>query len=110
MSNGTAITTKEFNKVRLFSNTLSLIVALITALGVGFGFYFNTKSTLDSNAVDMKEVKQVQKDIHSQLTDIEVFKGVSSAELKNLDEKVEHIEEDLKKMDSKLDRIISQTR
>ena len=110
MSNGTAITNKEFNKVRLFSNTLSLIVALITALGVGFGFYFNTKSTLDTNALDMREVKEVQKDIQTQLNDIEVFKGVSSTELENLDEKVEHIEQDLQKMDTKLDRIISQTR
>ena len=110
MSEATTITNKEFNKFRLFSNTLSLIVALVTALGVGFGFYFNTKSTLDSNAVDMREVKDAQKNIEKQLQDIQVFKGVSSTEVKNLDEKVDHIEEDLKKMDSKLDRIITQTR
>ena len=40
MSEATTITNKEFNKFRLFSNTLSLIVALVTALGVGFGFKF----------------------------------------------------------------------
>ena len=100
MSEATTINNKEFNKMRLFSNTLSLIVALITALGVGFGFYFNTKTTLESNAVDMREVKDAQKNIENQLHDIQVFKGVSSTELENLDEKVEHIEEDLQKMDT----------
>lgn len=101
------VTHEEFNKIRLYSNTVSLIVAMVTALGVGFGFYYNTKTTLESNTIEIKDIKDEVKGIKFQIQDIEVYKGVSSTELENLDEKVNDIQTELTTMDLKLDKIIA---
>lgn len=101
------VTHEEFNKIRLYSNTVSLIVAMVTALGVGFGFYYNTKTTLESNTIEIKDIKDEVKGIKFQIQDIEVYKGVSSTELENLDEKVNNIQTELTTMDLKLDKIIA---
>jgi hypothetical protein len=101
------VTHEEFNKIRLYSNTVSLVVAMVTALGVGFGFYYNTKTTLESNTIEIKDIKDEVKGIKFQIQDIEVYKGVSSTELENLDEKVNNIQSELTTMDLKLDKIIA---
>ena len=101
------VTHEEFNKIRLYSNTVSLVVAMVTALGVGFGFYYNTKTTLESNTIEIKDIKDEVKGIKFQIQDIEVYKGVSSTELENLDEKVNNIQTELTTMDLKLDKIIA---
>tara|TARA_R110000822_G_scaffold238621_1_gene368693 strand:- start:196 stop:525 length:330 start_codon:yes stop_codon:yes gene_type:complete len=101
------VTHEEFNKIRLYSNTVSLVVAMVTALGVGFGFYYNTKTTLESNTIEIKDIKDEVKGIMFQIQDIEVYKGVSSTELENLDEKVNDIQTELTTMDLKLDKIIA---
>ena len=101
------VTHEEFNKIRLYSNTVSLVVAMVTALGVGFGFYYNTKTTLESNTIEIKDIKDEVKGIMFQIQDIEVYKGVRSTELENLDEKVNDIQTELTTMDLKLDKIIA---
>ena len=65
------VTHEEFNKIRLYSNTVSLVVAMVTALGVGFGFYYNTKTTLESNTIEIKDIKDEVKGIKFQIQDIE---------------------------------------
>jgi uncharacterized protein YwgA len=94
---------KHLKKTAIVSNSISIVVALIVALSVGYGFYYNTNSTLDEHTTDIKEVKENVKEVNEQLNEINVYKGVSTTELKSLEEKVE-------KMDVKLDRLLYQTR
>ena len=48
--------------------------------------------------------------IKKDLQDVDVYKGVSAVEIKNLDEKIVKLEHDVSKMDEKLDKILIQTR
>ena len=103
MSNIDTVTLeKHLKKTSLMSNSISLFIALVTALSVGYGFYYNTRSTLQ---VHTEKIENVEKDVHGideKINQIEVYKGVSQSEINELKSKVD-------KMDEKLDRILIQT-
>jgi peptidoglycan hydrolase CwlO-like protein len=100
---------KHIKKATLFTNFVSGIVAVIIAISVGFGFYYNTKSTLDQHSEDIQEVKKDVREIKSDIQEVDVFKGVSEIEVKTLDDKINGIEENVSKIDEKLDLILLQT-
>lgn len=85
--------TKVLEKTTIISNVTSFAAAIIAAAIVGFAFYFQTNFTLESheNAIDKLEVKS--QNIESKVSKIQVFEGVSSSEIKNLEKKVDRIED-----------------
>lgn len=93
---------KHLKKSSLMSNSISLLIALLTALSVGYGFYYNTKSTLESHTEKIEDVEKNVHGIDEKINQIEVYKGVSQSEINELKSKVD-------KMDEKLDRILIQT-
>lgn len=99
MTNEHVILDKHLKRTTLMSNSVSLLIALLTALSVGYGFYYSTKSTLEQHAVDIKEVKQQVQKIDGKMNEVDVYKGVSESEIKELKQKVD-------RMDEKLDRIL----
>jgi hypothetical protein len=99
MTNEQAIFEKQIKKTTLWSNTTSLFIALFTALTVGYGFYYSTKATLEEHTKDIKEVKDNVKVIDEKMNEVDVYKGVSQTEIKDLKIKVD-------KMDEKLDKIL----
>lgn len=101
---------KHLKKATVVTNFISVLVALITALGVGYGFYYNTKSTLSEHSQDIEEVKNDVTQIKTDIQEVDVFKGVSEFEVKTLEEKINKIEGDVARMDEKLDKILMQTR
>lgn len=90
---------KHIKRTTLMSNSVSLLIALFTALSVGYGFYYSTNSTLEQHSKDIKEVKQDVKEIDNKMNEVDVYKGVSQTEIKELKTKVD-------KMDEKLDKIL----
>lgn len=103
MSNIDTVTLeKHLKKSSLMSNSISLFIALLTALSVGYGFYYNTKSTLESHTEKIEDVEKNVHGIDEKINQIEVYKGVSQSEINELKSKVD-------KMDEKLDRILIQT-
>lgn len=90
---------RHLKKSSLVSNSISLVIALITALSVGYGFYYNTKSTLQQHTIEIKEVKQEVRDVNQKINDTDVFKGISEERFKEMDEKIT-------KMDEKLDKLL----
>ena len=90
---------KHIKRTTLMSNSISLLIALCTALTVGYGFYYSTKNTLEEHTKDIKEVKQQVDKIDGKMNEVDVYKGVSESEIKELKQKVD-------KMDEKLDRIL----
>lgn len=84
------------------SNSISLFIALLTALSVGYGFYYNTKSTLELHTEKIEDVERNVHGIDEKINQIEVYKGVSQSEINELKSKVD-------KMDEKLDKILIQT-
>jgi septal ring factor EnvC (AmiA/AmiB activator) len=85
-------------KTTWFSNIISISIATMAAVAVGFGFYFNTKSTLELHE---KKIDSIEKEVelsNKLLTEIQVYKGVSSSEMQNLEKKVDKIDEKLDKL------------
>ena len=99
MTNEHIILEKHIKRTTLMSNSVSLLIALFTALSVGYGFYYSTKSTVEQHAVDIKEVKQQVQKIDGKMNEVDVYKGISETEIKELKQKVD-------RMDEKLDRIL----
>jgi uncharacterized protein HemX len=97
---------KHIKKTTLTSNFLSMFIALATALSVGYGFYYNTKITLENHTSDIQEVELEVKKIQTNMQEVEVYKGVSEVEVKELKENVNKIENNLSIMDEKLDKIL----
>lgn len=85
-------------KTQLTSNFISLTVAIIAALGVGFGFYFNTDNRLNQCEQNIQQLEKVVKKNTEHINQIQVYKGVSSAEMKMIEKKVDKIDEKLDKL------------
>ena len=99
MTNEHLVLEKHIKRTTLLSNSVSLLIALFTALTVGYGFYYSTKSTLEQHSFDIKEVKVKVEKIDTKMNEVDVYKGISETEINELKTKVD-------KMDEKLDRIL----
>lgn len=91
---------RHLKKASLISNVVSISIATITAIGIGAGFYYSTQSTLERHEEDLQQIKIDVNETKKHLNDIEVYRGVSATEIKNIDKKVDAI-------DVKLDRILT---
>ena len=89
---------KALKKSNLVSTIMSVVVAIFTTMSIGFGFYYHTKSTLEAHDRDIQQMRQDIEETKLKVTDIEIFRGVSNAEIKNLEEKVDKIDEKLDKI------------
>jgi septal ring factor EnvC (AmiA/AmiB activator) len=66
--------------------------------------------TLENHTTDIQEVQQEVKKIETNMQEVEVYKGVSEVELKDLKANVNKIENNLSLMDEKLDKILLRVR
>ena len=94
----------------MVTNLVSGLVAVACALSVGYGFYYKTQSTLNEHTQDIKEVKSDVNTIKDDIQEVDIYKGVSKVEIKVLDKRIQKLEQDMSKMDEKLDLILIQTR
>lgn len=101
---------KHLKKATLVTNFVSGLVAVACAMSVGYGFYYKTQTTLDAHTEDIKEVKTDVNIIKKDIQEVDVYKGVSKVEINTLEDKIKKMEQDMSKMDEKLDLILIQTR
>ncbi len=97
---------RSIKRTTITSNVISVVVSLGTALFIIYGFYFKTNSTLESHSDEIKEVKGEVYIIKEKINESEVSSGISKAEMKALQEKVNGIDGKVDKMDEKLDKIL----
>ena len=100
----------HLKKTTIVSNVLALIVAIFTALFVGYGFYYKTESTLNEHTVQLDEMKQDVKSTNENLQNLNLGNGISDVQIKSMEEKIKKIESSLDRFDEKLDRVLFQTR
>lgn len=105
-----AILERHLKKTTITSNVVSLVIAMFVALGVGYGFYYRTITTLDEHSENIESVKRDVLDIKTNLQDNAVFQGVSNSEMESLQKQVNGVETKVDRLDEKLDKIIFQTR
>ena len=103
MTNDTLVLEKHLKKTTIITNIFSMLVAGITTLAIVNSFYYNTTNTLNRHTDQINDVQKDVKVIKENIKDAQIFQGVSSAELTDIKEKVD-------KMDEKLDRILMQTK
>ena len=103
MTNDTLVLEKHLKKTTIITNVFSMLVAGITTLAIVNSFYYNTTNTLNRHTDQINDVQKDVKVIKENIKDAQIFQGVSSAELTDMKEKVD-------KMDEKLDRILMQTK
>ena len=75
------------------------------ALGTCYGFYYNTKNSIDAHSRDIREL---QEDVTSLKTDVNstnIFKGMTQVEQRSLNDRVTRIENKMDKALDILDRI-----
>lgn len=101
-----ALLERSIKRTTITSNVISVVVSLGTALFIIYGFYFKTNSTLDTHTQDIREVKEEVVVIKDKINANEVTVGVSKAEMKALQDKVNGIDSKVDKMDEKLDKIL----
>jgi hypothetical protein len=97
---------RSIKRTTVISNVVSVVVSIGTALFIIYGFYFKTNTTLNNHTDEIKEVKTEVKAITDKINESEVTAGVSKAEMKALQDKVNGIDTKIEKMDEKLDRIL----
>jgi|688.fasta_scaffold807229_1 hypothetical protein len=97
---------RSIKRTTITSNVVSVAVSLGTALFIIYGFYFKTNNTLQSHTDQIDEVKTEVKIIEEKINQNEVTAGVSKAEMKALQDKVNGIDSKIEKMDDKLDKIL----
>ena len=80
-------------KIPLLNSLLSIVLAVITATGVGYGFYFNTNNKLDRHDQQIKtletNVSSLQDAIQLNLTTL----AVQSNELQNISKSINKLEQ-----------------
>jgi len=94
---------RTLKKSSIISTILSIVVALLSTFAIGFGFYYQTKSSLEQHDREILELKQDVESTKSKVDELAIFRGVSSAEMENLEKKVD-------KIDEKLDKILNKIR
>ncbi len=98
---------KHIKRANFISTTLGIIVTVLCATTIAYGFYYNTKGTLNQHTEDIKELKVNVTEVVTKVNESAVYQGVSSTEIKALQDKVNSIDSKVDKVDEKLDRLIA---
>jgi predicted transcriptional regulator len=104
------ISNANLKKTFKLSSFVSAVVTITTVLFVVSGFYYKTTSADEEQSKEIIEVKKEVVKINEKINKADVFQGVSTAEYNALKDKVAGIERTVDKIDSKLDRILIQTK
>lgn len=88
------------------ASVISGVIATLGSLTIVYGFYYTTNDTLIQHENSIQEVKTDVIDIKVKINDAAVFEGVSKAQMKALEDKVNSIDSKMDKMGDKLDKIL----
>lgn len=97
---------KHLKRFSLINNIVSIVLALATALSVGYGFFHNTKSTLNTHTEEINDIKTNVKSLTEAVNNAAVFQGASKEQIKALQEQVNDVKKSQDRIEDKLDRLI----
>lgn len=97
---------KHLKKSAITSNVVSVFIALITALAVGFGFYYTTNNTLDNHTTQLKEVKADVETLKDAVNNSAVFQGATGEQIKSVELQVNDVKNSQIRIEEKLDKLI----
>ena len=97
---------KHLKKATITSNLVSVVLALITALSVGYSFYYKTNDTLDTHTTQIQEVKADVKVLTEAVNNSAVFQGATQEQMKAVQEQVIDVKKTQIRIEEKIDRLI----
>ncbi len=101
---------KHLKKFQLTANILSLAIAIVTALGICYGFYYKTNETLDTHTTNIESVEASVIDLKEAVNNSAVFQGASKEQIKALENQVTDVKKGQERIEDKLDRLIMQSK
>lgn len=110
MALDTAVLEKHLRKTTITSNILSISVALITAISVGYGFYFKTTLTLKTHSEQILEVKTNIDELKDAVNNSAVFQGATQEQMKAVQDQVIDVKNSQIRIEEKLDKIFLRTK
>lgn len=97
-------------KITAISTLLPLGIALVTSFTMAYGFYNDTVRTQKEHTDKILEQQNQIDDLSKKTNDTEVFKGRLDEQMKSQQAELKDVKDRIRVMDSKLDKIILQTR
>jgi hypothetical protein len=97
---------KHLKRTTKVSSAIAGTIATLGSLAVVYGFYYNTQGTLNEHTESINKVKSDVIDIQLKISEAAVFEGVTKAQYKALEDKVNSIDTKMDKMGDKLDQIL----
>jgi len=88
------------------SSAIAGIIATLGSLAVVYGFYYNTNGTLSEHTESIRKVQSDVIEIQVKISESAVFEGVTKAQYKALEDKVNSIDTKMDKIGDKLDLIL----
>jgi predicted amino acid racemase len=97
---------KHLKRTTKVSSAIAGTIATLGSLAVVYGFYYNTQGTLNEHSESINKVQSDVVDIQLKISESAVFEGVTKAQYKALEDKVNSIDTKMDKMGDKLDLIL----
>ena len=97
---------KHIKRANVISSVITIVIGLLTAISVAYGFYYNTKGTLTQHTNDIQELKVDVVDVKNKVNESAVFQGVSATETRAPHAKTTTTDKKVDKVDEKLDQIL----
>lgn len=97
---------KHLKKSTITSNLVSVFIALITALSVGYGFYYNTNNTLNTHTTQIQDVKTDVESLKDAVNNSAIFQGATGEQIKSVEVQVNDVKNSQIRIEEKLDRLI----
>lgn len=97
---------KFLKKTTITNSIVSIVLALITAIAVVLGFYYNTTSTINAHTIEIKEIKIEVKSLNDVLNQFSVFQNGEKEQIKALQDQIVDVKKSQERIENKIDKLI----
>lgn len=93
-------------KTTITNSIISIVLALVTAIAVVLGFYYNTKSTINAHTIEIKEIKIEVKSLNDVLNQFSVLQNGEKEQIKALQDQIVDVKKSQERIENKIDKLI----
>ena len=93
-------------KTTITNSIVSIVLALVTAIAVVLGFYYNTTSTINAHTIEIKEIKIEVKSLNDVLNQFSVLQNGEKEQIKALQDQIVDVKKSQERIENKIDKLI----
>ena len=106
MTQESLILEKFLKKTTITNSIVSIVLALVTAIAVVLGFYYNTTSTINAHTIEIKEIKIEVKSLNDVLIQFSVLQNGEKEQIKALQDQIVDVKKSQERIENKIDKLI----